>query len=152
MEEFFRKMAAQLDATEQVYSQDEEDATVSPEVTEGEAADLELLQADVSFGQLLSNISWLHNHSVTVFKKMQQVYGPSFLVAFSAEPQPSPLSAVQGSSSAGFFWTVGLDHIVDSVYDFGRNALQEFSSSVADVFEEVQEAEEEYFQQASRGI
>ncbi|XP_030253602.1 clusterin-like protein 1 isoform X2 [Sparus aurata] len=152
VEEFFRKMAAQLDATEQVYNQDEEDATrtVSPEVTEGEAADLELLQADALFDQLLSNISWLHNHSVAVFEKMQQVYGPSFLVAFSTEVQPSPLSAVQGSSSPGFFWTAGLDHIVDSVYDFGRNALQEFSSSVADVFEEVQEAEEEYFQQASR--
>ncbi len=147
-------MAAQLEATERVFDQNEEsvDRTNSAEnqVTEDEA-DLELLQADASFSQLLSNISLLHNQSVTLVKKLQQVFGNSFLPAFTAELQPGPLSAPQGGSSAGFFRTVGLDHIVDSVYGFGRNVLEEFSSTVVDVFEEVQEAEE-YFQQSSRGI
>lgn len=147
-------MAAQLEATERVYDQNEENAgrtnSAENQVTEDEA-DMELLQADASFSQLLSNISLLHNQSVTLVKKMQQVFGHSFLAAFTAEVQPGPLSAMQGGSSAGFFRTVGLDHIVDSVYDFGRNVLEEFSSTVVDVFEEVQEAEE-YFQQSSRGI
>ncbi|KAM9337173.1 clusterin-like protein 1 [Symphorus nematophorus] len=152
VEEFFRKMAAQLEATEHVYDKNEDDVghTSSPDnqVTEDES-DLELLQADASFSQLLSNISLLHNQSFTLVKKMQQVFGHTFLAAFNTELQPSPLTAMQSDSSAGFLRTVGLDHIVDSVYDFGRNILEEFSSTVADVFEEIQEAEE-YLQQPSR--
>ncbi|XP_044033050.1 clusterin-like protein 1 isoform X2 [Siniperca chuatsi] len=152
VEEFFRKMAAQLEATEHAYDQNEENVgrtnSAENQVTEDEA-DLELLQADVLFSELLSNISLLHNQSVTLAKKMQQVFGHSFLAAFTTELQPSSLSAMQGGSSAGFFRTVGLDHILDSVSNFGRNVLEEFSSTVTDVFEEIQEAEE-YFQQPSR--
>lgn len=147
-------MATQLEATERVYDEKDENAghANSPENQVGEdETDLELLQADASFSQLLSNISLLHNQSVTLVKKMQQVFGPSFLAAFNTENLPSSLMATQGGSSAGFFGMVGLDHIVDSLVHFGRNVLEEFSSTVVDVFEEVQEAEE-YFQQSSRGI
>lgn len=154
VEEFFRKMASQLEATDRVYNQNEEDAggtgSVQNQVAE-DTADLELLQADASFSQLLSNISLLHNQSVHLVKKMQEMLGHSFLAAFTTEIQPGPLSAMQSGSSAGFFRTVGLDHILDSVYDFGRNVLEEFSSTVADVFEEIEEAEE-YFQQSDKGI
>ncbi|KAM7390307.1 hypothetical protein PAMA_008467 [Pampus argenteus] len=154
VEEFFRKMASQLEATDHVYNQNEEDAggTGSDQNQSAEdKADLELLQADASFGQLLSNVSLLHNQSVQLIKKMREVFGHSFLVAFTnTELQPgSPLASHSGSS-AGFFRTVGLDHIFDSVYDFGRNVLEEFSSTVADVFEEIEEAEE-YFQQSDTG-
>ncbi|TMS08938.1 Clusterin-like protein 1 [Larimichthys crocea] len=152
VQEFFRKMATQLEATERVYDEKDENAghANSPENQVGEdETDLELLQADASFSQLLSNISLLHNQSVTLVKKMQQVFGPSFLAAFNTENLPSSLMATQGGSSAGFFGMVGLDHIVDSLVHFGRNVLEEFSSTVVDVFEEVQEAEE-YFQQSSR--
>ncbi|XP_022622942.1 clusterin-like protein 1 [Seriola dumerili] len=152
VEEFFRKMAAQLDATERVYNQNEENAgwTSSPQnrVEEGKA-ELELLQAEASFGQLLSNISLLYNQSLTLVKKMQQRFGHSFFAAFTAEIQPSTLSGVQDDSTAGFLATAGLDHILDSVYDFGRNVLEEFSSTVTDVFEEIHEAEES-FQPSSR--
>lgn len=71
------------------------------------------------------------------------------MVAFTAEPQPSSLSAVQGGSNVDFFRTV--DHILDSVYDFGKNMLEEFSYTVADVFEEIREAEN-YFQHSSRSM
>ncbi|XP_070709521.1 clusterin-like protein 1 [Pempheris klunzingeri] len=149
VEEFFRKMAAQLDATEQVYNQNEEKvgrtSSAENQVSE-DAADLELLQVDASFSQMLPNISLLYNRSVTLVKKMQQVFGRSFLAAFTAELHPSPRSAMQADSSAGFVRTVGLDHIVDSVYDFGRNVLEEFSTTVADTFEDIHEAEE-FFQQ-----
>ncbi|XP_038585902.1 clusterin-like protein 1 [Micropterus salmoides] len=152
VEEFFRKMAAQLEDTEQAHDPSEESVvhTNSAEIQVREdEADLELQRADALFSQLLSNISLLHNQSVVLVKKMQQVFGNSFLAAFNTELEPSSLSAMQGGSSAGLFRTVGLDHILGSVSDFGRNVLQKFSSTVADVFEEIQEAEE-YFQQPSR--
>ncbi|XP_047423717.1 clusterin-like isoform X1 [Mugil cephalus] len=150
VEEFFRKMAAQLEAKEQVYSQNQEnsggDSSAEKQLPE-DKANLDLLQAEASFSQLQANISLLFNHSVALAKKMQQVFGHSFLSAFTAEAQPNPESAAH----AGFFRTVGLDHVLDSVYDFGRNVLQELSSTVADAFEEIQEGEE-YLQQSSRGI
>uniref|UniRef100_A0A3Q1HC87 Clusterin n=1 Tax=Anabas testudineus TaxID=64144 RepID=A0A3Q1HC87_ANATE len=111
-------------------------------------ADLEVLQAEASFSQLQSNISLLYNQSLILVKKMQQVFGHSFLVAFTAELQPSSLSAVQDGSNADLLRTV--DHILDSVSDFGKNVLEELSSTVADVFEEIQEAED-YFQQSNMG-
>lgn len=151
VEEFFRKMAAQLEATEHVYEENVGHATSPENQVTDDGADLELLQADASFSQLLSNISLLYNQSVVLVKRMQQVFGHSFLSAFTTEAQPSPLSGMQSDSSAGFFRTVALDHILDSVSDFGKNVLKEFSSTVADVFEEIQEAEE-YFQQPSTGI
>ncbi|XP_059183172.1 clusterin-like protein 1 [Centropristis striata] len=140
VEEFFRKMAAQLEATEQVFSPEEQ-------LTE-EGADAELLQADASFSQLQSNLSLLYEQSVTLVKRMQQELGRSFLAAFTTEVQPGTQAALHGDSSAGFFRMAGLDHIFHSVSDFGRNVLEELSSTVADVFEEIQEAEE-YFQQPS---
>ncbi|XP_034718518.1 clusterin-like protein 1 isoform X1 [Etheostoma cragini] len=154
VEEFFRKMATQLEAIDHVYNHNEEnvDGTNSPEnqVTES-GADLELLQADASFSHLLSNISQLYNQSIVLVKRMEQVLGHSFLAAFTTEARPSPLSAMQGNLSAGFFRTVGLDHILDSVSDFGRNMLEEFSFTMADVIDEIQQAEE-YFQQSSTDL
>lgn len=153
VEEFFRKMAAQVDrATELLYEQNEEDlaVTTTPEnqVKEDEA-DVEVLQADALFSQLLSNMSLLHNQSVTLVKRMQHIFEHSFVAAFNTELQPSTLSTNQGGSN--FFRTMGLDHFIDSMYDFGRNVLEELSSTVADAFEELQGAEE-FFQETSRGI
>uniref|UniRef100_A0A3B5A134 Clusterin n=1 Tax=Stegastes partitus TaxID=144197 RepID=A0A3B5A134_9TELE len=135
VEEFFRKMATQLDATEHVYNQNQEssDGTSS---------------AETSFSQLSSNISLLYDRSISVVQRMQQVFGRSFQAAFTSELQPGPLSAMQGEPSAGFLRTVGLDHVFDSVFDFGKNVVEKFSSTVADAFEEMHEAEE-YLQQGS---
>lgn len=146
MEQFFRKINTQLEATEHLNNQDKK--SVSPiSSPEDDDADMELLQADESFSQLLSHTSLLHNQSVTLLRKMEQVFGHSFLGAFTAEPQPRPVSVNQGGSGAGLFRVVGLDHILIP----GGNKLNEFSSTVADVFEEQQEAEES-FEPTSRGI
>uniref|UniRef100_A0A3B5AA74 Clusterin n=1 Tax=Stegastes partitus TaxID=144197 RepID=A0A3B5AA74_9TELE len=149
VEEFFRKMATQLDATEHVYNQNQEssDGTSSAEITE-DRSHLDLSQAETSFSQLSSNISLLYDRSISVVQRMQQVFGRSFQAAFTSELQPGPLSAMQGEPSAGFLRTVGLDHVFDSVFDFGKNVVEKFSSTVADAFEEMHEAEE-YLQQGS---
>ncbi|XP_068565611.1 clusterin-like protein 1 [Cebidichthys violaceus] len=152
VEDFFRRMAAQLEAEEHVYNQNQENVghTNSPENQLPEASvDLEVLRADASFGRLLSNTSLLYDRSTALVKRMQQVFGHSFLAAFTTEVRPSSLSSMQGSSGS-FFGSLGLDHVLESVSDFGRNVLEELSSTMADVFEEIQEAET-YFQQPSTG-
>ncbi|KAF3836364.1 hypothetical protein F7725_028922 [Dissostichus mawsoni] len=141
LEEFLSKIAAQLEATEHLYKNYENmGRTDSPETE-----DLELLQADASFSQLLSNISLLYNQSIMLVKRKEQVFGDSFLAAFTTESRPSLVSAMQ---SPGFFTTLGFDQILGSVSDFGKNVLEELSSTVANVFEEIKEAEV-YFQQPS---
>uniref|UniRef100_UPI0037E8AB0C clusterin-like protein 1 n=1 Tax=Semicossyphus pulcher TaxID=241346 RepID=UPI0037E8AB0C len=150
VEEFFKTLAAQLEDTDHnyYYYQNEENVghanlAENHQVTADEA---ELQQVDASFSQLLSKTSLLFNQSVTVVRKMQEVFGKSFLLAFTAELHPSQLSASQ--ASPGFLGTLGLDHVVDSVYDFGRNVMGEFRSTVGDVFEEAQEGGEYFYQQA----
>ncbi|KAI9516612.1 hypothetical protein NQZ68_013668 [Dissostichus eleginoides] len=134
LEEFLSKIAAQLEATEHLYKNYENmGRTDSPETE-----DLELLQADASFIQLLSNISLLYNQSIMLVKRKEQVFGNSFLAAFTTESRPSLVSAMQ---SPGFFTTLGFDQILGSVSDFGKNVLEELSSTVANVFEEIKEAE-----------
>ncbi|XP_074550157.1 clusterin-like protein 1 [Halichoeres trimaculatus] len=138
VEEFFKTLAAQLEETDQFYFPDEENVGYAnlageTQVTEDDA---DLLQVDASFNQLLSKTSILFNHSVTLVRKMEQVFGEAFLFAFTADFQPGPLSGMQVGSSPGFFKTLGLGQIVDSVYDFGRNVMGDMSSSVSDVLED----------------
>uniref|UniRef100_A0A3Q2QLI0 Clusterin n=1 Tax=Fundulus heteroclitus TaxID=8078 RepID=A0A3Q2QLI0_FUNHE len=106
--------------------------------------DMELLQAEASFAQMLSNISDLYDDSMALAKRMHHVLGPSFF-----ELQPSSLSAPQDGS--GFFKSLGLDHMFHSAIAFGRDVMEEFSSTVEDVFGEIQEADE-YFHHSNRGI
>ncbi|RVE58690.1 hypothetical protein OJAV_G00196710 [Oryzias javanicus] len=124
VEEFFRKMVAQ---TEAAYDQDR---TAENQVTE-DKSNLEVLQAEASFSQLLSDISVLFNHSVTAVKKMQEVFGHSFLADFSSELQKS--SAAQDEASGGFFKAFNFDHLLVSGYEFGKEAPEEFSSSMVDM-------------------
>ncbi|KAK2859590.1 hypothetical protein Q5P01_004210 [Channa striata] len=148
VEEFFRKMASQLEATELVNSQNEDniDHTNSPKnQLDDDEMDLELTEE--LFSQLLTNISLLYNQSIALAKKMQQVFGHSFLAVSTTELQPLP--AAHSGLSPGYFSTMGLDHIFDSGYDLWRNVLEALSFTVADVFEEVQETED-YFHQSSR--
>uniref|UniRef100_A0A672G5P7 Clusterin n=1 Tax=Salarias fasciatus TaxID=181472 RepID=A0A672G5P7_SALFA len=139
MEDFFRKMSLQLEAKEP-----------DKRLTE-DGDDLELQQAEASFSQLQSNVSVLYNGSVALIRKTQQVSDRSFLAAFAAEPQISSHSTTQGGLRAFLFRSAGLDRILDSVYDFGKNVLEDFSSTVAEVYEGIQEAEESV-QQSTSGL
>ncbi|XP_039473780.1 clusterin-like protein 1 [Oreochromis aureus] len=150
VDEFFRKMATKLEDAEQVHNKNEENSggsvAAENQVTE-DKSNMELLQAEASFSELLSNISLLYNQSIGLAKKMQPVFGHAFLETFATELQSSTLST-RGSSS-GFLGSVGLEHVLHSVLDFGKSMVGGFSAPVADLFEEIKEAEE-YVQQSSR--
>ncbi|XP_008395050.1 clusterin-like protein 1 [Poecilia reticulata] len=97
VEEFFRKMASQIETTE-LNSDKPKSGSAESQIKEHET-DVELLQADAAFTQLLSDMSDLYNHS--------------------------------------------------STFAFGKDVLEELSSTVEDVFEEIQEADE-YFHHSNR--
>uniref|UniRef100_A0A8C7Y7L8 Clusterin n=1 Tax=Oryzias sinensis TaxID=183150 RepID=A0A8C7Y7L8_9TELE len=135
VDEFFRKMVTQAEA---VYDQNQDKAAAAENQITEDKTNLEVLQAEASFSQLLSNISILYNHSVTVVKKMQEVFGHSFLADLSSELQISSPSAAQDGSTSGFFKTFSLDHLLVSAYDFGKEVLEEFSSSMSDMIGDIQ--------------
>ncbi|KAM6900559.1 LOW QUALITY PROTEIN: clusterin-like protein 1 [Xenentodon cancila] len=154
VEEFFRRMATQLEVTEDVHDEPQGNPAGTPsaenQVTEDQM-DLEVLQAEGSFSQLLTNTSLMYSHSIGVAKRMEPAFGQSFLAGLASGLQQNSLSATQSDPSGGFFKALGLDHILESAYDLGRDVLEEISSTVADVFGEIQEAET-YLQQSSRGM
>ncbi|CAJ1082512.1 clusterin-like protein 1 [Xyrichtys novacula] len=136
VEEFFKTLAAQLEETDYFYFQDEENVGYTnlaekPQITEDDA---DLQQEDSSFSQLLSETDFLFEQSVTLVKKMQHVFGESFLLAFTADFQPNPLFTMQADSIPDFLGNLG--KMVDSVYDFGRNVMGDITPSVADVEDE----------------
>uniref|UniRef100_A0A3B3H902 Clusterin-like protein 1 n=1 Tax=Oryzias latipes TaxID=8090 RepID=A0A3B3H902_ORYLA len=133
VDEFFRKMVTQAEA---VYDQNQDKATAAENQITEDKTNLEVLQAEASFSQLLSNISILYNHSVTVVKKMQEVFGHSFLADLSSELQISSPSAAQDGSTSGFFKTFSLDHLLVSAYDFGKEVLEEFNAGSLSAFEQ----------------
>ncbi|XP_012708642.2 clusterin-like protein 1 [Fundulus heteroclitus] len=141
VEDFFREMASQIEATERKNS--DQSFSAENQIKE-DKTDMELLQAEASFAQMLSNISDLYDDSIALAKRMQHVLGPSFL-----ELQSSSLSAPQDGSGDGFFKSLGLDHMFHSAIAFGRDVMEEFSSTVEDVFGEIQEADE-YFHHSNR--
>ncbi|XP_015232944.1 PREDICTED: clusterin-like protein 1 [Cyprinodon variegatus] len=145
VEDFFRKMASQFESTEQ----NSYKTSSAENQIKAEKIDTELNQAEASFTQLLSNISDLYNHSLTVVKKMQHVLGPSVLKALTLELQSNSFSAPQDGSGDGFFKSLGLDHILYTVFAYGKDVMEEFSSTVEDVFGEIQEADE-YFHHSNR--
>ncbi|KAK1885392.1 Clusterin-like protein 1 [Dissostichus eleginoides] len=139
LEEFLSKIAAQLEATEHLYKNYENmGRTDSPETE-----DLELLQADASFSQLLSNISLLYNQSIMLVKRKEQVFGDSFLAAFTTESRPSLVSAMQ---SPGFFTTLGFNQILGSVSDFGKNcpSVQQLHSEVEEMHSLLNASQQQY--------
>uniref|UniRef100_A0A3B3XVR2 Clusterin n=1 Tax=Poecilia mexicana TaxID=48701 RepID=A0A3B3XVR2_9TELE len=125
VEEFFRKTASQLEATE-LNSDKVKSGSAESQIKEDET-DVELLQADAAFTQLLSDMSDLYNHSIGLMKSFQHVLGPSLLEAFTSELQSGSTSASPDESDGGFLRSWGLDRVFYSAFEFGKDVLEELT-------------------------
>uniref|UniRef100_A0A3B3UW55 Clusterin-like protein 1 n=1 Tax=Poecilia latipinna TaxID=48699 RepID=A0A3B3UW55_9TELE len=125
VEEFFRKTASQLEATE-LNSDKLKSGSAESQIKEDET-DVELLQADAAFTQLLSDMSDLYNHSIGLMKSLQHVLGPSLLEAFTSELQSGSTSASPDESDGGFLRSWGLDRVFYSAFEFGKDVLEELT-------------------------
>lgn len=115
----------------------------SPE-DQATAAEPELLQADASFNLLLTRIRLLHDRSALLLANMQQSIWKSFLTEFHTELQPIPGEVESPPGS----WAEDLDQHSGSVFNFGQNVIEDFSSRAAEGVREP----EDYLQHTSRGI
>nr|XP_046212126.1 LOW QUALITY PROTEIN: clusterin-like protein 1 [Oncorhynchus gorbuscha] len=151
VEEFFRKLSSQLETPDQVVNQNQDNLT---QTQNSDDPDLELVRLNASFSQMQGKMSSLHNRSTELVNNMHQEFGHGFWVAFTTKLKPEPLSPTQESPSGGFFMgmgrlgSMGLDDVLEEVYDFGRAVVEDFSDAMTDVLDEMQEAvDEESWQQ-----
>lgn len=154
VEEFFRKLSSQLETPDQVVNQNQDNLN---QTQNSDDPDLELVRLNASFSQMQGKMSSLHNRSTELVNNMHKEFGHGFWVAFTTKLKPKPLSPTQESPSGGFFMgmgrlgSMGLDDVLEEVYDFGRAVVEDFSDAMTDVLDEMQEAvDEESWQQ--RGI
>ncbi|CAB1349518.1 unnamed protein product [Coregonus sp. 'balchen'] len=153
VEEFFRKLSSQLETPDQVVNQNRDNLNQTQN-SEDPDPDLELVRLNATFSQMQGKISSLHNRSTELVNKMHQEFGHGFWVAFTTKLKPKPLSPTQESPNGGFFMgmgrlgSMGLDDVLEEVYDFGRAVVEDFSDAMTDVLDEMQEAvDEESWQQ-----
>ncbi|XP_031690871.1 clusterin-like protein 1 [Oncorhynchus kisutch] len=151
VEELFRKLSSQLETPDQVVNQNQDNLN---QTQNSDDPDLELVRLNASFSQMQGKMSSLHNRSTELVNNMHQEFGHGFWVAFTTKLKPEPLSPTQESPSGGFFMgmgrlgSMGLDDVLEEVYDFGRAVVEDFSDAMTDVLDEMQEAvDEESWQQ-----
>uniref|UniRef100_A0A4W5KNC9 Clusterin n=1 Tax=Hucho hucho TaxID=62062 RepID=A0A4W5KNC9_9TELE len=147
VEEFFRKLSSQLETPDQVVNQNQDNLN---QTQNSDDPDLELVRLNASFSQMQGKMSSLHNRSTELVNKMHQEFGHGFWVAFTNKLKPKPLFPTQESPSGGFFMgmghlgSMGLDDVLEEVYDFGRAVVEDLT----DVLDEMQKAvDEESWQQ-----
>lgn len=139
-------MSAQLETQDEVYNQNQDpDQSQKPEsqTQTPDGMEQELVQVDASFRQLKSRVGVLYNTSVELVNRMHQEFGHTFHVAFTTDLKPRLLTPTEETPSLGFLRGMGLEHILDSVYDFGKTMLEEFSYAMTDTLDEVKETQQQ---------
>ncbi|KAJ8385853.1 hypothetical protein AAFF_G00182090 [Aldrovandia affinis] len=134
VEEFFHKMSTQFQ------SEDGQDLISNQN---SENPDAELMQMEDSFGQLQLRVSALYNKSVALVTAMHREFDSAFCAAFANSLMPKPTPPVPDALDVNFLEGIGLEDVLDSFFDFGKSMLEEFSSVITEVFDQIQDAVEE---------
>ncbi|KAJ8358188.1 hypothetical protein AAFF_G00027040 [Aldrovandia affinis] len=134
VEEFFHKMSTQFQ------SEDGQDLISNQN---SENPDAELMQMEDSFGQLQLRVSALYNKSVALVTAMHREFDSAFCAAFANSLTPKPTPPVPDALDVNLLEGIGLEDVLDSFFDFGKSMLEEFSSVITEVFDQIQDAVEE---------
>ncbi|XP_035287423.1 clusterin-like protein 1 [Anguilla anguilla] len=112
-----------------------------------EDLDVEVLQVEDSFGRLLRRVGSLYDRSVALATSMHQEFAQVFRAVFSPETSGGSvehLAQARGEpDSSDFFQGVGLDEVLETFFNFSRSVLQEFSSAVTQVFDDIHQTFQE---------
>ncbi|XP_035268434.1 clusterin-like protein 1 [Anguilla anguilla] len=136
VEDFFRKTSAQ-------FQLEDSQGLVQSQGLGLENSDVEMMQVEDSFGQLQRRVSILYEKSMELVTNMRRKFDCTFRDAFIASLKPKPLLPAPDVLDADFLKGIGLEEVLDSFFDFGKSMLEEFSSVITEVFEDIQEAVQE---------
>ncbi|MBN3307364.1 CLUL1 protein, partial [Amia calva] len=133
VKEFIQKMSSQfslLDNQDLIFNQT------------SESFDIEVVQIENSFNQLLSEVGSLYAQSMALFDKMREKFDQAFQAMFTSDPQAKgliekPLSPAPQTYDSGFLDGLGLEDVLESFLDFGRTVFDDFSSVITEVFDDL---------------
>nr|XP_023649172.1 clusterin-like protein 1 [Paramormyrops kingsleyae] len=144
VEEFFRRMSSQFLSFD---SQDE------PGQQSSESPDGDLQWVEDSFTSLQNKVYDLYDKAVMLVSSMSKELDTAFQATFAANSTSRLLSPDQSVLEPGFFQGIRLDDVLESLFDFGRSVIEEFSSVITDVFDQTpQDSERVSEQQTGTGI
>ncbi|KAJ8378866.1 hypothetical protein AAFF_G00233680 [Aldrovandia affinis] len=115
--------------------------------------DLDVLKVEDSFNRLLHKVGTLYDKSVMLVSNMHKEFDQVFQTVFSPETrgdEAAPHSPAHREMDSDFFRGIGLDEVVESLFDFGKSVLQEFSSVITQVFDDIHKTVQESDQQKEK--
>ncbi|KAL7879937.1 hypothetical protein SRHO_G00021910 [Serrasalmus rhombeus] len=127
----------------------------------GESPDLDVVRIEDSFNSLLTKVGNLVNRSMVLVSRFQKQLDQALRKAFTPELQEDEdrevlLPSAGEELDSAFLQGVGLDEVLESFFDFGRNLAEEFGAVVTQVFDNlhgtIEEAEKEREKQLFSGF
>ncbi|XP_056123545.1 clusterin-like protein 1 [Rhinichthys klamathensis goyatoka] len=112
-----------------------------------ENPDLEVVRIEDSFSNLLSKVGTLVNRSAVLVSHFHHELDQALRRAFSPELQGDKeselaLKPANKALDSAFLEGVGLDDVLESFFDFGRNVLEEFGAVITQAFSDIHDAVE----------
>ncbi|XP_048856956.1 clusterin-like protein 1 [Brienomyrus brachyistius] len=127
VEEFFRRMSSQFLSFD---SQDELGQQSS------ESPDGDLQWVEDSFTSLQNKVYDLYDKAAILVSSMSKELDTAFQTTFAANSTSRLLSPDQAVLEPGFFHGIRLDDVLESIFDFSRSVIEEFSSVITDIFDQ----------------
>ncbi|XDV27423.1 hypothetical protein PO909_030958 [Leuciscus waleckii] len=112
-----------------------------------ENPDLEVVRIEDSFSNLLTKVGTLVNRSAVLVSHFHHELDQALRRAFSPELQEDKeselaLKPANKALDSAFLEGVGLDDVLESFFDFGRNVLEEFGAVITQAFSDIHDAVE----------
>ncbi|KAK7159285.1 hypothetical protein R3I94_005576 [Phoxinus phoxinus] len=110
-----------------------------------ENPDLEVVRIEDSFSNLLTKVGTLVNRSTVLVSHFHHELDQALRRAFSPELQEDKeselaLKPANKALDSAFREGVGLDDVLESFFDFGRNVLEEFGAVITQAFSDIHDA------------
>ncbi|XP_077086230.1 clusterin-like protein 1 isoform X1 [Siphateles boraxobius] len=122
-----------------------------------ENPDLEVVRIEDSFSNLLTKVGTLVNRSAVLVSHFHHELDQALRRAFSPELQEDKeselaLKPANKALDSAFLEGVGLDDVLESFFDFGRNVLEEFGAVITKAFSDIPDAVEETAREEERKL
>uniref|UniRef100_A0A3B3SID6 Clusterin n=1 Tax=Paramormyrops kingsleyae TaxID=1676925 RepID=A0A3B3SID6_9TELE len=112
-----------------------------------ESPDGDLQWVEDSFTSLQNKVYDLYDKAVMLVSSMSKELDTAFQATFAANSTSRLLSPDQSVLEPGFFQGIRLDDVLESLFDFGRSVIEEFSSVITDVFDQTPQDSERVSEQ-----
>lgn len=101
-----------------------------------ESPDGDLQWVEDSFTNLQNKVYDLYDKAAMLVSSMNKELDTAFQATFTADSTSRLLSPDQSVLEPGFFQGIRLDDVLESLFDFGRSVMEEFSSVITDIFDQ----------------